>query len=114
MKTAREIAIKALGTTKGITADAFLPNVYNIPLGDFVCKVSWDVGNCGLVEVTVKGAAWSTYSLYDALTLDEDFDAEDQRQRAERRADLENWVLSTGLDKCKEVVESVWNDAERR
>jgi hypothetical protein len=109
LKTAKAAAIKALGTAKGIAADPRIPNKYNVPLGKFVCDIGYDHYSRNLVEVTIKGAVGSTYSLYDPLTLDQDFEVEGQRERAEHREAIENWVLAAGPEDRKKRVDAIWD-----
>jgi uncharacterized protein (DUF58 family) len=57
----------------------------------------------------VRGAVGSTYSLYDPLTLDQDFEAEAQRERTEHREVIESWVLAAGAEVRKKQVDAIWD-----
>ena len=49
--------------------------------------------------------------LHDPETLQEDFEAEEQRLRKERREALQDWVGTNGVEACREEVEKIWNGA---
>lgn len=73
---------------------------------------------CGLAEflqitmgIDVRRADGRAFQLHDPETLQEDFEAEEQRLRKERREALQDWVGTNGVEACRAEVEKIWNGA---
>ena len=41
----------------------------------------------------------------------EEFEAEEERLRKERREALQDWISENGLEACRAEVEKIWNGA---
>lgn len=65
---------------------------------------------CILIEVRLSGYG-RAFQLHDPETLQEDFEAEEQRLRKERREALQDWVGTNGVEACRAEVEKIWNGA---
>ena len=63
---------------------------------------------CILIEVCLNGYG-RAFQLHDPETLQEEFEAEEERLRKERREALQDWVSENGLEACRAEVEKIWN-----
>lgn len=63
-----------------------------------------------MIEVRLSGYG-RAFQLHDPETLQEDFEAEEQRLRKERREALQDWVGTNGVEACRAEVEKIWNGA---
>lgn len=114
LKKARELALREFGTAKGIQREEnALPDYYIMRLGNMRVRIAPDTyggTGCILIEVRLSGYG-RAFQLHDPETLQEDFEAEEQRLRKERREALQDWVGTNGVEACRAEVEKVWNGA---
>ena len=91
LKKARELALQEFGTAKGIQREEnALPDYYIMRLGNMRVRIAPDTyggTGCILIEVRLSGYG-RAFQLHDPETLQEDFEAEEQRLRKERREAL--------------------------
>ena len=113
LKKARELALQEFGTAKGIQQEEnTLPDYYIMRLGNMRVRIAPDTyggTGCILIEVRLSGYG-RAFQLHDPETLQEDFEAEEQRLRKERREALQDWVGTNGVEACRAEVEK---DMER-
>lgn len=114
LKKARELALQEFGTAKGIQREEnALPDYYIMRLGNMRVRIAPDTyggTGCILVEVCLNGYG-RAFQLHDPETLQEDFEAEEERLRKERREALQDWVSANGIEACRAEVEKIWNGA---
>lgn len=112
LKKARELALQEFGTAKGIQQEEnTLPDYYIMRLGNMRVRIAPDTyggTGCILIEVRLSGYG-RAFQLHDPETLQEDFEAEEQRLRKERREALQDWVGTNGVEACRAEVEKIWN-----
>ena len=108
------MALQEFGTAKGIQREEnALPDYYIMRLGNMRVRIAPDTyggTGCILIEVRLSGYG-RAFQLHDPETLQEDFEAEEQRLRKERREALQDWVGTNGVEACRAEVEKVWNGA---
>ena len=63
---------------------------------------------CILIEVSLNGYG-RAFQLHDPETLQQDFEAEENRLRKDRREALQDWIGTNGPDVCHAEVEKIWN-----
>ena len=114
LKKARELALQEFGTAKGIQREEnALPDYYIMRLGNMRVRIAPDTyggTGCILIEVCLNGYG-RAFQLHDPETLQEEFEAEEERLRKERREALQDWVSDNGLEACRAEVEKIWNGA---
>ena len=114
LKKARELALQEFGTAKGIQREEnALPDYYIMRLGNMRVRIAPDTyggTGCILIEVCLNGYG-RAFQLHDPETLQEEFEAEEERLRKERREALQDWVSENGLEACRAEVEKIWNGA---
>ena len=113
MKTARELALKVLGSAKGLEKDAEIPgsDVYKMRMGTLHVEIRPDWFDSGLITLVVDNYTGQRLSmLFDPDTLEEDFDAEDRQKQLSQYKQLRAWVGTYGPDACKERIDKAWNE----
>jgi hypothetical protein len=114
LKNGRELDLKELGTAKGIQREEnALPDYYIMRLGNMRVRIAPDTyggTGCILIEVCLNGYG-RAFQLHDPETLQEDFKAEEDRLRKNRREALQDWVSTNGVEACRAEVEKIWNGA---
>lgn len=112
LKKARELALQEFGTAKGIQREEnAMPDYYIMRLGNMRVRIAPDTyggTGCILIEVCLNGYG-RAFQLHDPETLQEDFKAEEDRLRKNRREALQDWVSTNGVEACREEVEKIWN-----
>ena len=97
LKKARELALQEFGTAKGIQREEnALPDYYIMRLGNMRVRIAPDTyggTGCILIEVCLNGYG-RAFQLHDPETLQEDFKAEEDRLRKNRREALQDWVIA--------------------
>ena len=111
LKTARELALKVTGTAKGLAKDKTLAfDLYEMQLGELSVKVKYDWFDSGCILVAVDGYSnGAICMLFNAETLERDYEAEDRQRTRDRRESLKEWVESRGPDACKADIDRIWN-----
>ena len=111
LKTARELALKVTGTAKGIAKDETLPiDLYEMRLGELFVKIRYDWYGSGCISVSVdNNSGRALYMLFNAETLEQDFEAEERQRVRDKRESLKEWVESCGPDACKADIDRIWN-----
>ncbi len=112
LKTARILAQKVVGTSKGLEKDQTLAlDTYNMQLGELGISIQHDwFGKSGCILVSVHLSGSVSYMLFNPETLEEDFAAEDARKRQMRRDFLRDWVSSNGTEFCKAQIDQLWEE----
>lgn len=112
LKKARELALQEFGTAKGIRREEnAVPDYYIMRLGNMRVRIAPDIyggTGCILIEVCLNGYG-QAFQLHDPETLQEDFEAEEEMLRKERREALQDWVGTNGLEACRVEIEKIWN-----
>lgn len=112
LKKARELALQEFGTAKGLQREeAALPDCYIMRLGNMCVRITPDTyggTGCILIEVSLNGYG-RAFQLHDPETLQQDFEAEENRLRKDRREALQDWIGTNGPDVCHAEVEKIWN-----
>ncbi len=112
LKKARELALQEFGTAKGLQREeCALPDYYIMQFGNMRVRIAPDTyggTGCILVEVCMNGYG-RAFQLHDPETLQQDFKAEEERLRQDRRDILQDWIDTNGRDVCHAEVEKIWN-----
>ena len=112
LKKARELALQEFGTAKGLQREeAALPDYYIMQFGNMRVRIAPDTNGgtgCILIEVCLNGYG-RAFQLHDPETLQQDFKAEEDRLRKDRREALQDWIDTNGPDVCHAEVEKIWN-----
>ncbi len=111
LKTARILAQKVVGTSKGLEKDRTVAlDTYNMQLGELSISIQHDwFGKSGCILVSVRIFSGSSVDmLFNPETLEENFGAEDARKRQTRHEMLRDWVNDRGADFCKAKVDQIW------
>lgn len=108
VKKAKEIALKVLGTSKGLTKDPYCEFAYEITMGDFCAAIRCAASGSSLIEVSVRGPVHTAYGLYNPDTLEEAFQEEEMFRLREKRDIFEEWVCENGPEPCKAEVDRIW------
>lgn len=112
LKKARELALQEFGTAKGLQREEdALPDYYIMRLGNMRVRIAPDTNGgtgCILIEVSLNGYG-RALQLHDPETLQQDFEAEENRLRNDRREALQDWIGTNGPDACHAEVEKIWN-----
>lgn len=113
MKRSKEIAIKVLGTSRGLEKDPHYEdarfNVYQISMGDFRAEIRYDIYDGILIQVSVRGPVGTSFALYDLDTLEENFKEEELWKRRDQKEAFNNWVCANGPEHCKAAVDKRWD-----
>ena len=112
LKKARELALQEFGTAKGLQREEdALPDYYIMQFGNMRVRIAPDTNGgtgCILIEVSLNGCG-RAFQLHDPETLQQDFEAEENRLRKDRREALQDWIDTNGPDVCHAEVEKIWN-----
>lgn len=112
LKKARELALQEFGTAKGLQREeGALPDYYIVQFGNMRVRIAPDTNGgtgCILIEVSLNGHG-RAFQLHDPATLQQDFEAEENRLRKDRREALQDWIDTNGPDVCHAEVEKIWN-----
>ena len=94
MKKAKEIASKVLGTTKGLVKDEWIENRYVLVMGDFQANiVPYEYnGTKQLIKVAMYGSVNTSFGIYDAETLQEEYQEEETLKELEQKEAFEEWL----------------------
>ncbi|WP_347002285.1 hypothetical protein [Anaerotruncus colihominis] len=111
LKTARALALKVVGTAKGLEKDKTLAvDLYEMRLGELFVKIRRDWYGSGCISVSVdSNSGRALYMLFNPETLEQDFEAEERQREQDRREALKEWVESRGPDACKADIDRIWN-----
>lgn len=108
MKTARELALKVLGTTKGLAKNEEMTNLFEMHMGKIFVQIQNDWYGSGCVSVSVDNHFGnSIFMLFNAETLEEDYEAEDRQRDKWHKEEFENAVYEIGLDGCRKIIEKI-------
>lgn len=114
MKRAKKIAVKVLGTSRGLEKDTRFDgapySVYQIPMGDFRTEIRYDIYGGTLIQVSICGPIHTSFALYNPDTLEENIEQEEIWRRREQQESFNEWVSSNGPEHCLEAVEKSWNN----
>ena len=106
------MALQEFGTAKGLQREEdALPDYYIMRLGNMRVRIAPDTNGgtgCILIEVSLNGYG-RAFQLHDPETLQQDFKAEEDRLRKDRREALQDWIDTNGPDVCHAEVEKIWN-----
>lgn len=108
VKKAKEIALKVLGTSKGLAKDPYCNFAYEIIMGDFCAAIRFAASGSGLIEVSVRGPVHTAYGLYNPDTLEEAYEQEELSRLCEKREAFEAWVCENGPEPCKAEIDRIW------
>lgn len=113
LKTARALALRELGTTKGLKQEAGsnAEGFYVMELGNLEVKIHPDMSGSGCIELTAVmfGGNGRIFQLYDRNTLERNYDEESIHKKRERREAFEEWVSCNGPELCHKVIDDFWN-----
>jgi hypothetical protein len=109
LKTARELALKVLGTAKGLTKNEEVSNSYEMKMGKIFVQIQNDWYGSGCISVSIDNhfVGNSIFMLFNAETLEEDNEAEDSQRNRWLKEEFESTVYEIGLDGCREIIEKI-------
>lgn len=110
LKTARELALKVLGTAKGLAKDPeYTIDVYKMRLGCLFVEIRYDWFGSERISVSVDNHfGHAVFMLFDPATLKEDHEAEDRQKERDKREQFADWVGTNGPDVCKALIDKEW------
>ncbi len=106
MKTARKLALKILGTAKGLVKSEEIANSFEMHMGIIFIQIQNDWYGSGCVSVSIDNHFGnSIYMLFNAETLEEDYEAENKQRDKWHKEEFEASVCEIGLDGCRQILE---------
>lgn len=111
IKKAEALAIRELGTARGLKREAGTPPdiyIYKMSLGALRVRLDngWFAHN-GLFKLMIgTGFGQDIIKYFNPKTLDEDFAAFDLERIARRREQYEEFVCHLGIDGCRKIIEA--------
>ena len=108
LKTARELALKVLDTAKGLAKNEEITNSFEMHMGKIFVQIQNDWYGSGCVSVSVDNHFGnSIFMLFNAETLEEDYEAEDRQRGKWCKEEFENAVYEIGLDGYRKIIEKM-------
>ena len=110
LKTARELAVKVVGTAKGLTKNEEITgyNQYEMHMGKIFVQIQNDWYGSGRISVSIDNHFGnSLFMLFNADKLEEDYVAEGRQKDKWRKEEFENAVCEIGLDGCRKIIEKM-------
>lgn len=117
MKTARELAVRELGTARGLEREPGMPEgFFHIAFGNLDVQIRPDTSDSshrssgGLIQlrISMNGSPARIVQFFWPDTLEQNFQEEDIYRRAHRREILEDWIERDGPEKCHKYIDEVW------
>lgn len=79
-------------------------------LGCLFVEIRYDWFGSGRISVSIDNRSGRIiHMLFDPVTLERDFEAEDRRKEQDEQDRLKEWVGDLGPERCKEQIDQVWN-----
>ena len=117
MKTARELAVRELGTARGLEREPGMPEGYfHITFGSLDVQIRPDATDSGhrsssrLIQmlISIDGGPERIARFFHPETLEQCTGEEEIYRRAHRREALEDWIERDGPERCHKYVDEVW------
>lgn len=113
LKKARMIAMQEIGTAKGLEKETTAPfGFFIMKMKNLEVRIYPDECNGRgriVVAVELSNGDGKSVKILDPETLQEDFEAQEQRVRDMHREEREDWVNSSGAEYCHKVIDRIWN-----
>ena len=113
-KTAAALAVRELGTARGLEAEPGMPEGYfHITFGSLDVRIFQDASDSShrsssrliQMRIDMDGGPERIARFFNPDTLEQCTGEEEVYRRAHRRDQLEEWIEREGVEKCRRTVE---------
>ena len=115
-KTAAALAVRELGTARGLEHEPGMPEGYfHILFGNLEARIFPDASDSShrsssrliQLQISMNGSPARIVQFFWPDTLEQNFQEEDIYRRAHRQDQLEEWIEREGPEKCHKYIDEV-------
>ena len=115
-KTAAALAVRELGTARGLEREPGMPEGYfHILFGNLDVRIFPDASDSShrsssrliQLQISMNGSPARIVQFFWPDTLEQNFREEDIYRQAHRRDQLEEWIEQEGPEKCHKYIDEV-------